>query len=356
VVRELARRGLDAVLCGRDAGRLHQAAEAAELDAPIRPAALDDRGALRRVLGDCAAVIHCAGPFTRYGEPVVRAAVETGTHYLDITGEQRYMQRIFERYDGAARAAEVAVMPGVGFDYVPGDLACRLAARDLEPAREVVVGYWIEGFGASRGSLHTTLEILRARPVEYRAGQWEEGGRTPARARFRFPPPIGEQRVVPFPSGEVLTVPRHTEVRAVRSVVALGPIAPIGLVADLAPLALPALSLALHTPLRPLLELAVDRLPAGPAEEVRRRARFAVVALARGENGGEGRAVLQGADVYGLTAVIAVHAAALVCDPGFEPAGAVAPAAAFDPIEFLNYLGDHGVTFAVDAPPPQPAA
>src|SRR5919201_4311484 len=285
VVRELARRGLDAVLCGRDAGRLHQAAEAAELDAPIRPAALDDRGALRRVLGDCAAVIHCAGPFTRYGEPVVRAAVETGTHYLDITGEQRYMQRIFERYDGAARAAEVAVMPGVGFDYVPGDLACRLAARDLEPAREVVVGYWIEGVGASRGSLHTTLEILRARPVEYRAGQWEEGGRTPARARFRFPPPIGEQRVVPFPSGEVLTVPRHTEVRAVRSVVALGPIAPIGLVADLAPLALPALSLALHTPLRPLLELAVDRLPAGPAEEVRRRARFAVVALAHGENG-----------------------------------------------------------------------
>src|SRR5919201_6378215 len=187
VVRELARRGLDAVLCCGDAGRLHQAAEAAELDAPIRPAALDDRGALRRVLGDCAAVIHCAGPFTRYGEPVVRAAVETGTHYLDITGEQRYMQRIYERYDEAARAAEVAVIPGAGFDFLPGDLACRLAARDLEPAREVVVGYWARSFGPSRGTLHSTLEVMGSRPLEYRDGEWDEAPLMPRRARLRFP-------------------------------------------------------------------------------------------------------------------------------------------------------------------------
>jgi short subunit dehydrogenase-like uncharacterized protein len=298
-------------------------------------------------------VIHCAGPFTRYGEPVVRAAVETGTHYLDITGEQRYMQRLYDRYDEAARAAEVAVIPGAGFDYVPGDLACRLAARDLEPAREVVVGYWAEGVGVSRGSLHSVLEVLRARPLEYREGRWEEGGRAPGRARFRFPAPIGEQPVLRYPSGEVLTVPRHTEVRNVRSLIALGPLARL---ADLAPVALPAVSLALHSPLRPLLDLVVDRLPAGPAEEARRGTSFAIVALARGENGRDGRAIVRGTDVYGLTAVIAVHAAALASDPGFGHAGALSPAAVFDPTEFLDHLGDHGVTFTVDAPAREPAA
>jgi saccharopine dehydrogenase-like NADP-dependent oxidoreductase len=33
-------------------------------------------------------VVNCAGPFVLYGEPMLRAAVETSTHYLDTTGEQ----------------------------------------------------------------------------------------------------------------------------------------------------------------------------------------------------------------------------------------------------------------------------
>ena len=356
VVRELARRGLDCVLSGRDGQRLHETAEAAGLDGPVRPAALDDRDALRHALGDCAAVINCAGPFSRYGEPVVRAAVETGTHYLDTTGEQRYMHRLHERYDEPARAAEVAVMPAVGFDYLPGDLAARLAARDVEPAREVVVGYWVQGFGPTRGTLHSALHIAGERPLEYREGSWEEAGLGPVRARFRFPAPVGDQAMTRFAGGEVVTVPRHTAARSVRTLFALGALAPIGLLSDALPLALPAMSLALRTPLRPLLALAIDRLPEGPSEDARRRAEFAVVALARGEDGREGRTVVRGSDVYGLTAVSAVHAASLVADPGFEAAGAVAPAEAFDAVEFLNYLGDHGVAYTVEAPAREPAA
>jgi short subunit dehydrogenase-like uncharacterized protein len=357
VVRELARRGLDGVLTGRDSGRLHEAAEAAGVDFPVRAAALDDRAALRHVLGDCAVVISCAGPFTRYGEPVVRAALETGTHYADTSGEQRWIRRVYEHHDEAARAAEVAAIPAVGFDYLPGDLACRLAARDVEPAREVVVAYWVEGFGATRGTLRSALEAMRERPLEYRDGRWVESGPAPARARFRFPDPVGEQAMTRFPSGEVVTVPRHTRVGAVRSLMATRPLAPVGVLAGALPLALPALALTLHSPLKPLLDLAIGRLPEGPSEEARRRARFQVVALACGEEDGRnGCAVVRGGDVYGLTAVIAVHAASLLAGAGFDAAGALAPAEAFDPVEFLNYLGDHGVSYTVDAPTREPAA
>ena len=58
----------------------------------------------------------------------MRAAVETGTHYVDTTGEQPYMRFIYDRLDDAAQAAEVAVVPAVGFDYVPGDLLAPLVA------------------------------------------------------------------------------------------------------------------------------------------------------------------------------------------------------------------------------------
>jgi short subunit dehydrogenase-like uncharacterized protein len=349
VVQELRRRHADVVLSGRSAPRLRALAEELELEAPVRAAELDDRDALRHALGECAAVISCAGPFIRYGEPVVKAAVETGTHYVDTTGEQDYMQHVYGRYDDAARAAEVAVIPAVGFDYVPGDLACRLAARNHEPLRQVAVGYAVSGFAATRGTLHSALEVAGRPALQYREGQLTRGGVVPPRAHFTFPQPIGRRAMLSFPSGEVLTVPRHTRTRAVSSWVTAGTFAPpLPGAEQMVPLAAPALGLALRTPARALLDLAIDRLPEGPSPEQRRAARFTIAALAFGEDGTSGRAVVRGEDMYGLTAVTAAHSALLLAGEAADRIGALAPAQAFDPVAFLNHLGEHGVSFELD--------
>ena len=39
-------------------------------------------------LSDAQVVISCAGPFAKFGEPVLRAALHAGAHYVDTTGEQ----------------------------------------------------------------------------------------------------------------------------------------------------------------------------------------------------------------------------------------------------------------------------
>jgi short subunit dehydrogenase-like uncharacterized protein len=356
VVGEALRRGLDVVLSGRSAEKLGALAGELAPAAQVRAAALDDRDALRHALADCGAVINCAGPFTRFGEPVLRAAVETGTHYVDTTGEQPWMQRVYERWDDPARAAEVAVIPAVGFDYVPGDLICRLAARDREPLRELVVAYAVAGFGATRGTMHSALEMARAGALEYREGQWREAGLGPFRARFTFPGQIGRQVMARYPSGEVLTVPRHTNVGTITSLINAGAFAPLSELAPAVPFLMPGLSLAMHTPAKALLDLAIDRLPEGPPEDQRRAARFTIVALARSEDGSVGRGLARGADVYGLTAVTAVHSAVLLAAEGYDQAGALSPASAFDPVEFLNFLGDHGVSFEVDTPATAEAA
>ena len=348
VVAELARRGLDAVLSGRSAPKLHGVAQELGVDFAVRAAELDDRDALRHALGDCRAVINCAGPFSRYGDPVVRAAVETGTHYLDTTGEQLYMQRVYERYDAAARAAEVAVIPGVGFDYVPGDLLCRLVGRALEPLHEMLVAYAVSGFAATRGTLHSALEAMRTNGLEYADGEWRPAGRGPWRARFAFPEPIGRQPVIRYPSGEIVTVPRHTRTRKVTSLIGAAAFAPAPALGSLVPFTTPALSLALHTPLRALADVAIDRLPEGPSDEQRRAARFTIVAVARGEDGGRATGVVQGGDVYGLTAVTAVHSAALLAEEGCDAAGALSPASAFDPQLFLDHLGEHGIVHSLE--------
>jgi hypothetical protein len=70
--------------------------------------------------------------------------------------------------------------------------------------------------------------------------------------------------------------------------------------------------------------------------------------MARGEDGRVGRGLVSGGDVYGLTAVTAVHSAALLADSGYDRAGALSPASAFEPTEFFEYLGDHGVSYELD--------
>jgi short subunit dehydrogenase-like uncharacterized protein len=351
VVSELVRRGLDHVVSGRNEDKLRAVAERAGSDAPVLAAPVDDVRALRRVFEDCAAVINCAGPFTRHGEAVVRAAVESATHYVDTTGEQPYMKRIADRYDAAARSADVAVVTAMGFDYVPGDLICRLAAEGHEPVRELVVAYAVSGFGPTHGTMRSALEALKGGDFAYVDGDWRPAGAGPLRARFSFPAPIGSQPVGKYPSGEIVTVPRHTDVRTVTSLVTLTTFLPVARLAPLVPFVLPAMGLVLRTPLGGVLDSAIGALPEGPDEASRRAAEFTIVAVAHGEDGSTGSGVVRGSDVYGLTAVTAVHGAAHMAAEGYDRSGVLPPATAYDPVAFLNYLGDHGVSWERDAAP-----
>ena len=343
VTDELARRGLDHVLSGRDPAKLARVAE--RHGSPTRAAPLDDGRALRDLLEGAAAVINCAGPFTLAGDALVRAAIASGTHYVDSTGEQSFIQMVFECHGPAAERAGVALLPALGFDYAPGDCIARLAAAGLEPLDELVLAYSVEGFGMTRGTLRSGLEMMKGGDVVYEAGGWHPAPRGVFTASFDFPEPIGRQRMSRYPSGEVITVPHHTRARRITSLLTTRTAVPFAAAAPVMPYTLPVLGLALRTPLRGLLSSAIGLLPEGPKEEDRRAAEFTIVAQARGAGGAERRGVVRGSDVYGLTAVTLVHAAELASGPGFDRAGALGPAAAFDPAAFLNHLGDHGLSW-----------
>lgn len=81
----------------------------------------------------CAVCINTVGPFRLFGEPVVKACCEAGTHYLDICGEPEFIERMELLYDDAAKAAGVYVASAVGFDSVPGDLGVQYTIAQFEP-------------------------------------------------------------------------------------------------------------------------------------------------------------------------------------------------------------------------------
>lgn len=156
-----------------------------------------------------------------------------------------------------------------------------------------------------------------------------------------------------YPAGEQITVPRHLDTANVRTL--LRGMAGPDRLAPLTTLAMPALGLAMRTPLRRAIGAGIARMPEGPSEENRRGTRF-MVACEATAGSRKRRGIVTGSDVYGLTAVTTAEGAVRAADPAYDLSGALAPAQAFDPRDFLASLGWFGVDFEVDAlPEPVPA-
>ena len=316
VLEEARRAALEVRLVGRRREALEALAAPGE---EVRVADARDPAALRVAFDGVAVVASCAGPFLRIGTAPVRAAIDAGAHYLDTAGEQQFVRLLHEVVEDDS----VVVLPAFGFDYVPGDFAARLAAEALEgPLDEVAVAYSVRGVGTSRGTRRTIGEVMGQQLVA-----WQDGRLVPSRfgattRTIRFP--FGERQVVEWGGAEPLTVPRHTNVRNVRSYIRAPAVA--------------ARAGALGRLAAPFVRIGARFGPGGPSTESRRSSRFAVVAEARGQ-GGAGRAVLTGSDVYGLTArLIVVGAQALIADEA-RATGVVAPAEAFDVRTFAARLG-----------------
>jgi short subunit dehydrogenase-like uncharacterized protein len=347
IAAELRRRGAETVLAGRNRAKLEILAEDLGGDLAIRDASLDDPAALRDLLDPCAAVIACAGPFRLHGEPVLAAAVESGTHYLDTTGEQPFMLKVFEDYGPSAERAGVALVTAMGFDYAPGDMLAALTAEGMGSLDEIVIAYAVRGFGATRGTALSALGMMAGGDVEWRDGELASAGRSVGGGSWDFPDPFGRQRMVRYPAGEHITVPRHVETERVRTLLTASTVLPLPLAPRVAPLVMAPLQLSMRTPLRRAAAALIQRLPEGPSEESRRQSSFTVVCEAR-LGSRQRRGTVSGGDPYGLTARATVEGALRCATPGYDRRGALAPSEAFDPRDFLTTLRDFGVEHEVE--------
>jgi short subunit dehydrogenase-like uncharacterized protein len=257
------------------------------------------------------------------------------------------MRMVFDRYGARASEKGAALVSGMGFDYAPGDLIAALTAEGMGPLEEIVVAYCVHGFAPTHGTALSGLEIMRGGDVVWSGGDWRPAPRSADGGRWRFPEPIGEQRMLRYPAGEQITVPRHVETERVRTLLN-GMVVPPRLM-PLAVASSPLLGSAMRTPLRSAMGALIRRLPAAPSEMDRKASRFTIGCEARGKAGMR-RGIVRGSDVYGLTAVSVAHGALLCADRAYDRSGALAPAQAFDPASFLDALGAAGLTYALDPP------
>lgn len=161
-------------IAGRDAGRLAQIrAQVAAVPGAIVPEVLTadvgDSAAMMALAAATTAVITTVGPYARYGEPLLRACAETGTHYTDLTGEPQFVHRMREKYDAMAKRSGARIVNSCGFESIPPDLTVLLAVTELRrrlgaaafAAADVVVKGGAEGGGGfSGGTWHSAVEAM----------------------------------------------------------------------------------------------------------------------------------------------------------------------------------------------------
>ena len=108
-------------------------------------------------------LVTTVGPFLKWGEPAVRAAITARAAYIDSTGEPPFIRRVFENHGPVAAQAGVPLLTAMGYDFVPGALAGALALEEAgETAVRVDVGYYALGVTAQSGSAGTRASLVGA--------------------------------------------------------------------------------------------------------------------------------------------------------------------------------------------------
>lgn len=148
--------GLRPILAGRNEAVLAELAS--ELGLPHRVFALNDSAAVDDALSGVAVVLNCAGPFIHTAEPLMRAAIRVGVHYLDVAAEMD-SYRLAETLDDEAKRAGVMLMPGSGGSVAMlGCLAAHALRRVARP-HKISIALHVSG-AMSRGSAISASQNL----------------------------------------------------------------------------------------------------------------------------------------------------------------------------------------------------
>jgi len=160
IADRLVAQGVRPVLAGRSESLLAELASALG-DLEVARADVMRKNSVFDLVGSDDVLVSTVGPFVKWGEAAVRAAVAAGCVYLDSTGEPPFIRRVFEEFGAPAERSGARLLTAMGYDFAPGALAGALALEDAGPdAVRVDVGYYALGGGPSSLSSGTRASLV----------------------------------------------------------------------------------------------------------------------------------------------------------------------------------------------------
>jgi short subunit dehydrogenase-like uncharacterized protein len=331
-------------IAGRDQKKLWALRE--RLDREARPPAdaiVVDVGrpeTMRQLAASTRVLLTTVGPYVEHGEPALRAAVEGGADYVDITGEPSFVAGSIAAHDATAREKGLRIVHCCGFEAIPPDLGVLYTVEQLPRGVPITV----EGFVRSRGTFSGgtwrsaigAFSKIRSQTATLRGPKRETSDGRRVRSsprRIRWVPEI-EAWGVPFP-----TIDPTIVLRSARELELYGPdfryghfvrmrnLSSVG--AGMVGLA-SVVALAQLPPTREML-LRMRKPGEGPDPETRSKSWFEITFVGEGGSHRVVTTVSGGDPGYGETAkMVAESALCLAHDRALLPAraGVLTPAVA----------------------------
>jgi hypothetical protein len=339
VCAELDQHGASFAIAGR---ALHRVRE--------WPSAERRGDALETAFANAQVVVNCAP--AAIAEPVLRAALAAGAHYIDVGGDQAVAHALYERHESTARKAGRVALLGAGVDCALGDWAGAWAAAtvcaeykdaldgelvrtlprdriaEAKPLDDLAINYVFDDLVLSPAGQRAVFAGLHARGLAWRRDRWEACVPAAETRRVNAGLAMGGERVVTsFPAGDVISLPRHVAAMNVQT------------------FASTTRKRAAQTALRwlaramPLVPPRATELLVAyePRAEEYARTTFAIVAQAR-RGFAAAQVIVRGRDLYATSGAIAAWCARQLVARAAGPVGMRAASELFRPAPALHEL------------------
>ena len=115
---------------------------AATLNNKVSAIQLDvsDDQALKQAMDNINIVVNTCGPFFKFGEPILGAAISSGCHYLDICDDWEPTIEMM-KLDSKAKSAGISATIGLGASPGLTNLMALIAIRELDKVTKVYTGW-----------------------------------------------------------------------------------------------------------------------------------------------------------------------------------------------------------------------
>jgi len=109
---------------------------------------------IRAMAENTRVLMSAVGPYLHYGEPVVKAAVDAGIDYVDLTGEPQFVDEMWLKYHETAVANGARIVHACGFDSIPYDLGALFTVRQLPSDQPISIAGYIRAKASFSGGTY----------------------------------------------------------------------------------------------------------------------------------------------------------------------------------------------------------
>lgn len=173
-------------LAGRNRAKLDAVRNRTGAEFDVVTVDATDAAALRSLTGRTRVLMTTVGPYLVHGDAVVAACADTGTDYLDLTGEPEFVDLMYLTHQARAVATGARLIHSCGFDSVPHDLGAQFTVEQLPDDVPIRVRGYVRAKGTVSGGTTASALAVMARL---------RAGRTVHDIRRRVEPPLDGRRV-----------------------------------------------------------------------------------------------------------------------------------------------------------------